>query len=521
MGKPSNLIVLINPGHDDEVSPEIARSFGAKSRDVPREDPPISILNLGAFIRDHGYDVRILDTHIDKNYKETLDSLIKAGPLAIGISVILGKFTKNAISLTKYIKSMDKDIPVIWGGKLVHLAREKILQELAVDYIVVGEGELPLLDLLDTLRKGKRPDKINGIGQRSGSLVEITGDCEMVENLDDIYSSEDFGWDLVKDNINFRQVPYFINLYTSRGCRFNCSFCYLMDIKKMKPGMRYRRRSSENVIKEIDYLNRTYGINVFTFGDDDFLYDVKKVMPILEHLKKNGMYIEHFWTNINNLSLENINHLKGICQTVCYSIETTSPRLQKILNKGIPVEKVLSVNASLRKSGMNTVHNFLFGIPTEKDEDTAQSIALIKEMKKVNPYARANCYILSPIPGTPIFDYAKSIAKKDIEWTLNDLANFHFRYMGESASKFRPYLTQEDNIFYERLSVLANELFSEVNSPATEFHRREIAGSKRLSAIFGDLDSIPYPSVRKKKYILNDVIESVENHKPMPKIEPF
>lgn len=516
-----NTVVLINPGHDDEVPAEIARSFGAKSRDIPREDPPISILNLGAYVKGKGYDVRILDTHIDSDYKKTLEGLVKAGPLAIGISVILGKFTKNAISLTKYIKSLDKDVPVIWGGKLVHLAQEKILRELDVDYIVVGEGELPLVALLDAMRSGKRPDGIKGIGFKKDGSVITTGDCEMVENLDDIYQSEDFGWDLVSDRMNFKQVPYFINLYTSRGCRFNCSFCYLMDIKNMKPSMRYRRRSAENVIREIDYLNKKYGINVFTFGDDDFLCDMRKVVPILEHIRKKGMYIEHFWTNINNLTPENIDHVKGICQTVCYSIEATSPRLQKILNKRIPVEKALGVNAALREAGMNTVHNFLFGIPTETDADTKQNIALIKEMKKVNPYVRANCYILSPIPGTPIFDFAQELVGRRIGWTLDDLANFHFRYMGESAAKFRPYLSKEDNIFYERVTVLANELFCEVNSPVNDDQRREIEGSKRLGEIFGDLDAISYPAVRKKKYILNDVIRSAEDRKPLPRIEPF
>jgi radical SAM superfamily enzyme YgiQ (UPF0313 family) len=515
------LVVLINPGHDDEVAEGVARSFGAKSRDIPREDPPISIINLGAFIRDHGFDVRILDTHVESNYKDILRSLIKEKPLAIGLSVMLGKFTKNAISLTKFIKDIDSTIPVIWGGKLIHLAKDMILQETSADYIVIGDGEFPLLALLKALTGGSPLDGIEGLGYRQGSRVIVYGDCVVVENLDDIYQSKDFGWDLVKEKINFKQVPYFINLYTSRGCRFNCSFCYLMDIKEMKPSLRYRRRSVENVIREIKYLKDNFGINVFTFGDDDFLYNIKEITPVLNYFKENGLYIEHFWTNINNLTPETISILKGICQTVCYSIETTSPRLQKVLNKRIPIEKVLSVNKLLRDVRINVVHNFLFGIPTEKDEDTKQNIDLMKEIKKINPYFRANCYILSPIPGTPIFEFGKSLAKTDIQWTLDDLCNYHFRYMNKSASKFRPYLSEEDNAFYERVTVLANELFTEINVPANESQRAEIKGSKRLSYIFGDIDEIQHPADKKKKYILNEVIRAVENNKELPKIGLF
>jgi radical SAM superfamily enzyme YgiQ (UPF0313 family) len=289
----------------------------------------------------------------------------------------------------------------------------------------------------------------------------------------------------------------------------------------MQPHLRYRRRSAENVIKELNYLHNNFGINVFTFGDDDFLYDLKKVVPVLQYIRKRGFYIEHFWTHIHNLTLENIDLLKGICQTICYSVETASPRLQKILQKLVPVEKILSVNRLLRQAGINTVHNFLFGIPTETDKETKQNIDLIKQIKEANPYARANCYILSPIPETPIFDYGQKVAQKKIDWTLSDLANFHFRYMGESFSKFRPYLSFEDNLFYERATVLANELFTEINKPATEEQKNEIKASGRLKYIFGDLEEICYPEILKKKYILNEVITATEKGLPLPKIKPF
>src|SRR3989338_3440537 len=165
------LVILINPGHDDEVSEDVARSFGARSRDIPREDPPISIINLGGFIRDSGFDVRILDTHVEPNYRDILRSLIKERPLAIGLSVMLGKFTKNAVSLTKFIKEIARGIPVVWGGKLTHLAKDKILQETDTDYLVIGDGEFPFLALLEALRTGCSIDGIEGLGYKKNGLV--------------------------------------------------------------------------------------------------------------------------------------------------------------------------------------------------------------------------------------------------------------------------------------------------------------------------------------------------------------
>lgn len=516
-----NLVVLVNPGHDDTVDPKIAISYGARSRKVRRDDPPISIINMGGYVRDHGYDVVILDTHVEPNYLERLEELVRQKPLVIGFSVILGKFTKNSIELTKMVKDLDQDITVVWGGKLVYLAQEQVFSGTLADFIILGDGEIPFVRLLDCLRKEQDYRQIPSLGYRENDTCVINPDTDHVENLDDIYISKDFGWDLVRDKINYQQIPYFVNLYTSRGCKYNCSFCYLKDIKNRAARSRFRRRSAENIIREIEYLKTTYGINVVTFGDDDFLYDPEQVVAVLDYLKQNNMYIEHIWTNIHNLTPENISLLAGVCQTVCYSIETASHRLQKILRKTISIERMASINKKLREVGISTVHNLMFGVPTETDEETKMSIDLLKQLKEINPYMRANTYILSPIPGTDLFEMAKTMTGKDIPWDMSDLADFHFRYMGKAASKFRPYLTPEDNLFYETVSELANELFTELNDvPSPELLAR-IASSPRLQYIFGEVENIPLPPVRERKYILDKVIDAVKNKTELPRLLPF
>ncbi len=517
----NSLVVLVSPGHDDEVDPQVAISHGVISRKYRREPPPISIINLGGFIRDHGYDVVILDTYIERDYKRRLAELVKEKPLAIGFSVILGKFTKNALTLTKMIKELDGDIPVVWGGKLVHLAKDLILAESSVDFLVIGDGEFPFLNLLNCLKAGKDYRQIQGIGYRENGRTVINLNLEPVEKLDSLYISKDFGWDLVKQYINKQQMPYFINLYTGRGCKYNCSFCYLQDIKQLASKIRYRRRSADNIIREIEYLHKTIGINVVTFGDDDFLSNVGDIIPVLDFLRKNNIFIEQLSTNISNLKPEIIKLLSGICQTVIYSIETATPRLQKILRKSIPPEKVLETNKELRQHGINTVHNFLFGIPTETDAETKANIDLLKKLKSINPYVRGNSYILSPIPETPIFEFVKNLLGIDIKWDLADLANFHFRYMGQAAYKFRPYLTPEDNSLYETLSELTNDLFRELNAPLTKEQEEIIKSNKRLSYILGDLHGINSPVDRTPKYILDQVLEAASQGLPLPTIQPF
>lgn len=515
----NNLIVLVNPSHDDEVPEEVAVSYGARFRKIRRECPP-TIINLGGFIRDHGYEVIILDTLIEPDYKTRLKELIKEEPLVIGFSVILGKLTKNAITLTRMIKEINGDIPVVWGGKLVYLAKEIILEQTDVDFLVLGDGEFPFLNLLDSLKKNKDYRNIPGIAYKENgkTIINITSP---VENLDTIYVSKDFGWDLIKQQINVRQVPYFVNLCASRGCKFNCAFCYLQDIKQHDAKYRFRQRSAENIIREIDYLHNTYGINVVTFSDDNFLCNVSKMVPVLDYLRKRNIYIEYLFSHISYLRPETIELLAGICQTVCYSIETASLRLQKIINKVIYPERIIEVNKQLRKVGINTVHTFMLGIPTETDEETKANIDLLKKLKEINPYVRGSTSILSPIPDTPIFEFAKELAGVDIKWDIEDLADFHWRFLGRVASKFRPYLKPDDNLFYETVSELTNELFPELNTNPTEEQLRKIENNKRLSYIFGDVNDISKPKDRERKYILDLVLEAMDNGLPMPKIRPF
>ena len=103
--------------------------------------------------------------------------------------------------ITKFIKEIDPNITVVWGGKLVHLAVNNILNELNVDYAVMGDGEYPFLHLLEALKNGSKIDAIPGIAFKSNSSITVNPNSSIVDSLDEIYQSRDFGWDLIKDKI--------------------------------------------------------------------------------------------------------------------------------------------------------------------------------------------------------------------------------------------------------------------------------------------------------------------------------
>ena len=146
---------------------------------------------------------------------------------------------KNTPAFSSQIKATASSVSqsvkrvVDWMQKFP-LASFQILENLEVDFIVLGDGEYPFLHLLECLRSQKNYHTIPGIGFKKDGEIIINKNLHDVSKLDDLYISKDFGWNLVKEHINYRQIPYFINLYTSRGCKYNCAFCYLKDIRQLK-----------------------------------------------------------------------------------------------------------------------------------------------------------------------------------------------------------------------------------------------------------------------------------------------
>jgi len=125
-------ILLINPGHEGKLA--IRHSVPHK---IHRDIPPVSILVLGSYLKKHGFDIILLDTHIDQNYKNTIRTILsKENIILVGITALIGKFITNAQEITAYVKSISKKTPVVWGGALTSTLPEACLKEGKADYIV-------------------------------------------------------------------------------------------------------------------------------------------------------------------------------------------------------------------------------------------------------------------------------------------------------------------------------------------------------------------------------------------------
>jgi len=488
-------VLLINPGHEGaaEVKHVVPHRF---HRDIP----PVSILTLGSYLRQRQIEVILIDTHIDGNYRETIKRIIQTEDIClVGLTTLVGKFIRNAIEITEHIKSIRPQLPVAWGGALTSTLPAACLKEGRADYIILFNGEEPVRQLVEALAEGRSVDSVPNLGYlKDGELFRTA-----VPQDQTIYDGV-LAWDLLGANINVKQIPYLAYIFSSRGCPYGCRFCY-HQMTSAKGQRKCLFRTADQVLAELDFLNKNYGISVFTFGDDNFFSNKRRAVEILKGMRERGYYIEQAIGTFSDFNDEVIAGLKGICQTVISSIETASPRLLKVINKPISLEKIPAIITQLNQAGINSIHNFMFGLPEETDDERKAAVDLMVELKAINPYVRGMAYFFTPLPGTPMFDDVEkqygAFPATLAFWADCEIVGLEGSYI------FRPWLDMPEQQFITDFIELFKNIFQSINQPLTPEQEAQISGSPRLQKIFSGVQGINHPKDRTQKYLLDSVLK--------------
>jgi len=260
-------LLLVNPGAR-------AQMYGKLASSLLGIEPPIWCGLIAAFIRQHGYSVKIIDAEAENWSPEyTAEKIAAYNPLLAGI-IVLGanpsasstpKMTVAGEVLTA-LKKKAPHIKTILGGIHPSALPERTLGEEEVDFICQGEGFYTIVQLLQVLKSGRMSGdyKIPGLWYTKKGKVISNSPAPLV-NPDELPFA---AWDLLPmdkyrahnwhcfDHIDQRQ-PYAV-IYTSLGCPFNCTYCNIHALYNGKPGIRFR--TPEKVVEEIDFLVRNYKI---------------------------------------------------------------------------------------------------------------------------------------------------------------------------------------------------------------------------------------------------------------------
>jgi len=466
------------------------------------------LLHIGSYLAAHGFEIEIIDTHIERDYQKRIETQLANNEYVfVGMSVIIGKFMKNAAELTKMVRSI-KDVPIVWGGIMASIEPEACLQTYHPDYIVRFEGEKTALELALAILNNSGVEHIQGISyMRDGKL--ISNAPRMPKRYLDEYPIPD--WELFGTAFNKEQIPYYYVIMSSRGCPFNCNFCYKHSIDpELQAKMpAWRRRSSQHVIKELEYVHQKTGTRVFTFGDDNFMVDKKRAMEIFNYCRQNGFYIEECIGHLNCLDDDLIDSMAGIVQTLMFSIESASQRLQQYIQKKLDLESVPSKVNKLYEHGVAATIAFIIGLPTEADEDLRKNVELMLQLKELHPFARARAYLYLPLPKTKLYKIVEETYHLKLPTDIRawEEANLWVDDIDDPVgNKFRPWLSKERFQFLIHYGMVFGELFKVNNSKRDPVIQQILERELTIKKMFQGTEQVNHPKTDYIPYVLDKAL---------------
>ena len=349
-------------------------------------DVPYSILFIGSYLKANGIRVKLFDQRISSN-KEILQ-YIESNPVThAGLSTMTGPQIIFAIDLSRKIRQLRPEIRIIWGGIHVTVAPGSALKQDFIDYIVYGEGEETLLEML------QNPDKESIKGAlRGDDNVENLVPREFMD-MDTV----SLDWSLIDPQtyISVRDDRRYISFVTSRGCSFKCQYCY-----NSVTNSRWRSWSVDKVRQEVEKILK-FDVSYISFMDDNLAVNAKWLASVCEVLEEKDV----LWygdLRANMVTHENMDRFKN-CTMVFVGAESGSQRLLDDIRKRIKVDDIFNAARVMHERGMTGTFSWIIGFPQETKEDVLATINAVRKVSEIMPRAVQRLKIFSPYPGSRLY----------------------------------------------------------------------------------------------------------------------
>ena len=364
---------------------------------------PFALLGLGylaAVLEKNNYQVDVIDCQISnltgEDYKKEIE---KRRPDIVGVTSSTLTY-KSGLKLIKAAREVVPNCITLAGGPHVTFWDDHALEECPeLDIVIRREGEATILELVQKIEAGKSCKDVLGITYRFDNKIIRNEDRPYIEDLDSLPFPARHLWPMEK----FNQYEDVLYLAMSRGCVYWCEFCCTVRMH----GRKYRMRSAQNVVDELEYLYKTYGKTKFTFCDDAFTVDRPRVEELCSEIKKRGLKIEwNCGTRVDMLTKDLLVIMKDAgCVSVWFGVESGTQQMLDAMKKGISPELTEKVLGWVREVGLKPVPNVILGFPGETKKSAWDTIKFIE---KVAPDMIGFYNVATPFPGTPLYDQVKA-----------------------------------------------------------------------------------------------------------------
>ena len=414
---------------------------------------PLAALYLSAVLKPAGYRVELIDERISQDFdQEIARSIRRERPVMVGISSMTGLQIRGGLKAARAVRETDPSIPIVWGGVHPTLCPDSTLKDALCDFVVLGEGEISLIELADCLRRDGDPSDIRGIGYKQDGKPRFSPPRPLIEDLDVIPSPD---YDLVDMDRYFTTAPSTgqrqLQVVTSRGCPYDCEFCYNLKFNER----RFRYFSAQRTVADIEAVVDRFGVRAIFIEDDYFFGHPGRVEEICDMLiEKDLKLLIQVPCRIDYLHkrpAEMIDKLyRAGFKELWVGIESGSEKRLKEIMKRNTLDQVREVNQLLAGSDVYVKYGFMAGFPNEDRQETLETVDFMFELLAGNSNAgTAPVAVYTPYPGTTLYDKAKLVYGMKMPDSLEGWSHFHF------AENNNPFLTESQKRFVTKVNVMS------------------------------------------------------------------
>ncbi len=397
---------------------------------------PYNLCLLAATVNDIA-DVRIIDANAQcMNEERFIKEIAEFNPDIVGITVLMDQYKEAGHHAAKLVKRQNKEAVVIIGGVYATMNPVSAINDPNIDYVVIGEGEYVFKELLDYLKGNNSiPDK--GVAYKSKGSIINNGHSAFINDLDALPLPAYHLIDLSsyvstaskRKSIDSPSVFPYARIITSRGCPYGCSFCQVESIS----GKKFRPRSPENVLNEIQWLRETYNIQSLIFDDDNLYTNKKRAKELFQGMIDRNLVMP--WVSISAAAFkiddELIQLMKSSgCEYINMAVESGSERvLNNIVGKPINLERAKYVAQIAKNVGIYVAANFIIGFPTETWDEIRETIKYAEDIDV--DYAKI--FALIPLEHTRLWDlcvetnaFKTTFSLEKMRWSTGQISTDDF-----------------------------------------------------------------------------------------------
>ena len=392
MGKTYEKILLVSPG---------------KSRALALCEP-LALGFLASYVMAHGFDVRIADELAGDNVEEIIEDF---RPDLVGITACT-PVALDAYRIAEMARS--RGMVTVMGGVHASTMTEEALRH--VDMVVKGEGEVPLLEIMQKRRK-------TGVFscEKAIDLSTCPPPARQLMRME-FYLGARQRYSHVANYLHVPLRERVLNLMVGRGCYWKCIFCH--NTWRDKP---CRHRSLESVIGEIDDIEQSYGVKYICFMDDNLFGYRRFTEELFKEIisrKTNVIWGANARVDCVNEEILSLAWEAG-CRRINFGFESGSQSVLDTLKKGIRVKQIEKAVNLCKKQGMIVVGTFMVGTPGETKEDIEKTRRLIRSL----PLNHVGICLTTPFPGTELWNYCeeRDLVPEVLDWSQFDFHQLPFR----------------------------------------------------------------------------------------------